>query len=182
MPQALLERMRFAALLAMAAFTADWASKSWALAALAEPLPLGALLLAVERNPVFAFSAGQGAVPPAAVIGLRLLALVALALLCGRVARHGLRPAAGMALVIGGGLGNAADLLFRAGGVVDFIGAGPWPIAWGDALLRFHVVFNLADLAVLIGIALLAPLIRDWALSLQRRVARWEQRWLEGGT
>lgn len=178
MPDAIAERLRLVALLAAAAFTADWASKAWALDALHEPMALGALLLDIERNAVFAFSSGEGIAPTAAVVGLRLAALLLIALLARRIARHGLRYAAGLGLVLGGGFGNAADLLFRDEGVVDFIGAGPWRLALGDALYRFHVVFNGADLALLVGIALLAPLIRDWALALQQRLARWERRWL----
>ena len=172
------ERLRLAALLAAAAFTADWASKAWALDALHQPMLVGALLLDVERNAVFAFSSGRDVAPLALVIGLRVVALLAVMLLARRVARHGLRYAAGLGLVLGGGMGNAADLLFRDGGVVDFIGAGPWFFELGGTLYRFHVVFNGADLALLVGIALLAPLIRDWALAAQQRLARWERRWL----
>lgn len=180
MTDVITERLRLVALLAAAAFTADWATKAWALDALHEPMMLGALLLDIERNTVFAFSSGQGVTPPALVIAVRLAALLAVVLVARRVAEHGLRYAAGLGLVLGGGFGNAADLLFRDGGVVDFIGAGPWFFEFSDALYRFHVVFNGADLALLIGIALLAPLIRDWALGAQRRLARWERRWLAG--
>lgn len=176
------ERLRLVALLAAAAFTADWASKAWALDALHEPMMLGALLLEIERNAVFAFSSGRDVAPLALVVGLRLAALLAVVLVARRAAAHGWRYAAGIGLILGGGLGNAADLLFRDGGVVDFIGAGPWRFELGEALYRFHVVFNGADLALLIGLALLAPLIRDWALTAQQRLARWERRWLLGDT
>ncbi len=53
-----------------------------------------------------------------------------------------------LALVLGGALGNIADRLFRApgvlhGAVVDFIKLGPWP------------TFNVADSAITIGAVLL---------------------------
>lgn len=175
------ERVRLAALLVTAAFMADWASKSWALGALHTPMPLGALVLEVERNAAFAFSAGRDVAPLLLVVALRLAALAALVLACRRLAELGARYTAGAALIIGGGLGNLADLLFRSGGVVDFIGAGPYSIAVGEELLRVHLVFNGADVAVLLGIALLAPLIRDAALRMQGRVAAFEKRLLGRG-
>lgn len=49
--------------------------------------------------------------------------------------------AAGIGLALGGITGNFLDLM-RCGGIVDFIAIGPWP------------VFNLADIAIVIGLAL----------------------------
>jgi signal peptidase II len=48
-----------------------------------------------------------------------------------------------MGLVLGGSLGNVLDRI-RAGGVTDFIDLRVWP------------VFNLADVAITVGIGLLA--------------------------
>ncbi len=55
-----------------------------------------------------------------------------------------------LGLVLGGGLGNAADRLFRdtGGGVVDFIDLHVWP------------VFNVADMAIVLGA--LAILLVGW--------------------
>ncbi|MBR9988957.1 MAG: hypothetical protein KFH98_04330, partial [Gemmatimonadetes bacterium] len=66
--------LRFAVLVAAAAFLLDWATKSWALDTLEHAaVPLGALVLGVERNEALAFSAGAGTLPPWLVIGIRLL-------------------------------------------------------------------------------------------------------------
>ena len=51
-----------------------------------------------------------------------------------------------LALQLGGAFGNLVDRV-RLGSVVDFIDVGPWPI------------FNVADSAVVVGVALLAFLI-----------------------
>jgi signal peptidase II len=171
--------LRLATLLAIAAFLADWATKSWALHTLDGTMPLGSLLLGVERNDAFAFSSGAGAVSPALVIGVRLFALVAIAWISHRVAPRSRRYAAGVGLLLGGGFGNAADIVFRGGSVVDFIGAGPFSFDWSGELVHFHFVFNLADLAILIGLGLVAPLISGAATAVQRRIAQWEARLLE---
>lgn len=172
--------VRLAILVAFAAFLADWATKSWALETLHRARPLGALMLTVERNDAFAFSTGSGTTPTFLVLAARFTALAALVLFSREIILHGRRYAAGMGLMVGGGFGNAADLLFREGGVVDFIGAGPFALPLAEEPTHFHLVFNTADIAVLLGLGLLAPLISNWALGAQRRVARWERRWLEG--
>jgi signal peptidase II len=173
------DMLRLATLVALAAFLADWASKSWALHALQyDVIPLGGLNLALERNDAFAFSAGSGSVPPWVVIAVRLIALAAVIFLSRRVVTHSRRYAAGFALLIGGGLGNAADLMFRNGAVVDFIAAGPYAVSWGGEVAYLGLVFNLADIAILLGIGLIGPQIQAWALAGQRRLARFEQRWL----
>lgn len=59
----------------------------------------------------------------------------------------------GLAMVLGGALGNLADRL-RYGGVVDFLDFRVWP------------VFNLADTAIFIGACLLAwELLKDGSKS-----------------
>lgn len=172
--------LRLAVLVAIAAFLADWATKSWALESLERARPLGALTLAVERNDAFAFSTGSGSASPELVLAVRIGALLLLLALGRDVLAYGRRYAAGMGLMLGGGVGNAADLLFREGAVVDFIGAGPFRLPGATEPLHFHLVFNTADVAVLLGLGLLAPLISSWALATQRRVGEWEKRWLDG--
>ncbi|HSL71478.1 MAG TPA: signal peptidase II, partial [Longimicrobiales bacterium] len=106
--------LRLAALVALAAFLADWASKSWALDSLnGSTAPLGALVLGVERNDAFAFSSGSSVVPPQLVIAARLFALIGIAFLARRALARSRRSAAGFGLLLGGGFGNAADLAFR---------------------------------------------------------------------
>jgi lipoprotein signal peptidase len=169
--------LRFATLLAAAVFLLDWATKSWALHSLEHSaVPLGALTLAVERNDAFAFSAGAGVVPTTVVFAVRLVLLIGVLVLFARVGANNRRYAAGFALLIAGGAGNAADLLFRGGAVVDLIHAGPLDL--GGRFVHAGVVFNGADLAILVAIGLLAPLIRQWSLAAQRRIAMWESRWL----
>jgi lipoprotein signal peptidase len=152
------DALRLAVLVAVAAFAADWVSKSWALA-LDAAIPLGALVLEVERNAAFAFSSGAGAVSPWLVMGLRVIVLCALLAGAWRFTRGSRRYAAGFALLFAGGLGNAADIAFRNGAVVDFIGTG--------ALLRVPLVFNGADIAILLGLVMLGPVIRQVARQVE---------------
>jgi signal peptidase II len=173
-----MELLRLAVLCTVAAFNADWATKWWALNALEGSLPLGSLLLGVVHNDAFAFSAGAGEVSRLLVLAVRLVVVGGLAVVAIRLGMEQRRHAIGLGLVCGGGLGNAADIAFREHGVVDFIGAGPFSLGLAAPGAGFHLVFNIADLAVLIGIGLLAPLIRDWALRAQARFAHWERRWL----
>jgi lipoprotein signal peptidase len=171
--------LRLATLVALAAFLADWATKSWALRSLEGlQVPFGALVLGVERNDGFAFSTAAGQVEPWMVVSVRLVALAAVLLLSRRLAMRSRRYACGAALLLGGGFGNAADLIFRNGAVVDFIGAGPFVFDWAGDLVHMHIVFNVADLAIVAGLVLVAPLIRGIALTAQQRLARWEARWL----
>ncbi|MFI5317250.1 MAG: signal peptidase II [Myxococcota bacterium] len=52
-----------------------------------------------------------------------------------------------VALVIGGGIGNWLDRLTHGGAVTDFVSVGLGPLRTG--------IFNLADVAVMVGVALL---------------------------
>lgn len=169
--------LRFATLVAAAAFLLDWATKSWALQTLEHTaMPMGALMLGLERNDALAFSAGSGHLPAGLVVALRLMAIAGVIALSVQVGARNRRYAAGFALLIAGGSGNAADMLFRGGAVVDFIHAGP--ILVGGELVHAGVVFNAADLAILFALGLLAPLINEWSTGTQRRLARWERSWL----
>jgi lipoprotein signal peptidase len=169
--------LRFATLVAAAAFLLDWATKSWALETLEHlPMPLGALMLGVERNDALAFSVGSGQLPAALVVAVRLVALAGVIALSVHVGARDRRLAAGFALLIAGGSGNAADVLFRGGAVVDFIHAGPFHVR--GELVHAGIVFNTADIAILLALGLLAPLIHEWATGRQRRIAEWEKSWL----
>lgn len=172
--------LRFAALVAIAVFLVDWATKSWALEAVQHGVrPLGALMLGVERNDAFAFSAGAGRFPPAATLAARVTALIAVLLLSWQAGARNRRLGAGFALLLAGGLGNASDVLFRGGAVVDFIHAGPFVFPWvGGQLVHAGIVFNAADVFILIALGLLAPLIQEWSVGMQRRIAAWEARLL----
>ena len=60
---------------------------------------------------------------------------------------RGLSEAAGWSLVIGGGLGNLIDRVFRDGIVIDFLRVGVGDLRTG--------IFNVADAAILGGLLLL---------------------------
>ena len=97
-------------------------------------LSLGARLPEAVRSVLF-----LGVVP------LTLLAGLALALRAGYTSRLSL---AGLALVAGGGLANWLDRLMYDGAVIDFVSVGLGPLRTG--------IFNVADVWVLLGIALVA--------------------------
>ena len=96
-------------------------------------LSLGASLTPEMRNVLFTLG-----------VGCLLAVLLAYTLLA-----KGLNPAGrlGMALVVGGGLSNLADRWFHGGYVVDFLNLGIGSLRTG--------IFNLADVAICAGVALL---------------------------
>lgn len=169
--------VRLSALVMVAVLLADVASKNWALAAVGGGyVDLGLLGLTVVENDGLALSAGAGVLSRATVLAVRLTALAAVLLLAWRFAPYSRRLAVGFALILGGGLGNTLDVVFRDGAVVDFIstsataglGAGP-PVPTG-------LVMNLADVWILAGIPLLHPLFRILGLAAQRRFRHVEAR------
>lgn len=174
------DTVRFALLVALAAFLADWASKSWALERVTDgTLPFGGLTLGVVRNDAFAFSLGAERTHLLLVLGVRLTALAAIVWLCRHIVYLlSYRNACGFALVLAGGFGNAADLLFRDGAVVDFIGAGPFLVTWDGSPTWIYPVFNTADLFILLGIGLLGPLVHESSRTIRERIVAWERRWI----
>lgn len=134
-------------LVAAIVIAVDQLTKHWALNALAhrDIDVIGPLRFNLAFNTGMAFSSGTG-------MGrwIGLIALVVVGVLLRIVAAPGAtrlqRFAAG--LIAGGALGNVVDRLFRgsgwmSGAVVDFIDVQFWPI------------FNIADIAVVVGAALL---------------------------
>lgn len=174
--------LRLATLLGTAAFLMDWATKSWALQNLpGRSFPLGSLTLFIARNDAFAFSSQNGVLTTGLVVVVRLATVLLVILLCRKLSvLLSRRTACGAALLLAGGLGNSVDLLFRGGAVVDFIGAGPFSFDWAGGEMHMHLVFNAADLFILMGVGLLAPLIGELARALQRRIAAWERSVLQG--
>ncbi len=122
----------------------DQLSKSWAQSNLASrSISLfGPLKLKLEYNTGFAFSLGRG--HPYVIALFVLLALVALVYATLKVEKTTMLV--GIALLAGGALGNFVDRIFRnnGGGVIDFIYLGFWP------------TFNIADAAVVLGVAVIA--------------------------
>lgn len=143
-------RQTLAALVVSAAILGiDQLTKWWALVALddGDTVDLvGSLRFKLVFNEGSAFSLGAGAgrwfALAAVVIAVGLLWYA------GRVAR--MREAVVVGVVAGGAIGNLGDRLFRrgdgfaGGAVVDFIDLQWWP------------VFNVADMAIVVGIVLVA--------------------------
>lgn len=103
---------------------------------------LGPLELTLTHNEGVAFGIAGGAGVP-----LVLVTLCALAVIGYLFSRNPTRPGMWVAvgLIAGGALGNLADRV-RADAVTDFIDLPPWP------------PFNLADVAITFGVALLVLL------------------------
>jgi len=124
----------------------DQATKHWALQALDEPVDLvGSLRLRLVFNDSAAFSIGGGRTTIISLIGLGVAGyLVHLGWQADRR-----RWAVGLGVLLGGAAGNLTDRVLRSGDgflggrVVDFVDLQWWP------------VFNLADVALWVGVALL---------------------------
>jgi signal peptidase II len=126
---------------------ADQLTKAWALEALDDgPIVLidGVLNFRLFFNTGASFSLfAKGG----AVIGLVVIGVVVMIFFALRDAGHRL-DAVALGLVLGGAIGNLLDRMFRGGGfldgaVVDFIN------------VPFFATFNVADIAINIGVALL---------------------------
>lgn len=126
---------------------ADQLTKWWALEALAGGRVVDVvwtLRFNLTYNTGFAFSMGGGLGPVIAVV---VLAIIGFLIWQGRRVSSGIGAVA-LGLLLGGAVSNLADRAFRgdggfmSGAVVDFIDLQWWPI------------FNLADAAVVIGVAL----------------------------
>lgn len=136
-------RLALAGAVAGVVVTADQLSKAWALRALVDgPIHVAwTLRLNLSFNTGAAFGLAPGLGPVLVVVGVVLV----LALLAMAPTAASLPGAAALGLVLGGALGNLGDRLLRRGGaVVDFIDLQWWP------------VFNVADMAITGGAALLA--------------------------
>jgi signal peptidase II len=132
----------FAAAAAVVAF--DQLTKEWALAALDDgPVEVveGVLSLRLTYNSGGAFGLLQGL--PGFFLVATLVVIVIILIWAHRLEDPRLIVPLGM--VLGGGLGNLADRIFRAteGRVVDFIDVHVWP------------VFNVADSSIVVGVLLI---------------------------
>jgi signal peptidase II len=141
----------FGLAIALAVFVADQVAKFAVLAhadeSSQEPAPLAPFLdLALRWNRGISFSlfAQRSYLGEAALLGLTLAATVLLGVWLMR-SRSAL-TAAGLGAIIGGALGNAVDRILH-GAVVDYLDL--------HAFGRHFFVFNLADAAINVGVALL---------------------------
>ncbi len=129
----------------------DQGSKEWArtLPAGAHPVIEGYWDWEVGHNTGAAFSsfAGNGATGQLVLSLIALVALVAVGVAAARTRPEQRLQRVGLALIAGGAVGNLIDRL-RLGGVTDFIRwhwhEHNWPI------------FNVADVALVLGVGLLA--------------------------
>ena len=90
------------------------------------------------------------AVRQALFIFISLAVLVVLVVFVLRSPRLRLSTTVALSLLAGGGVSNVIDRIFRDGRVVDFLNLGIGSVRTG--------IFNLADVAILSGIVLLAAL------------------------
>ncbi len=150
----------------LATILADVASKRFAVSQLSPPyLPHDiiddVLRLTLAFNPEGAMSFSLGASSRWWFVLLSLGTLFVLAFMYRQTPREDRVQIASIALICGGAVGNLLDRLRSARGVVDFIDIG-------IGTHRFWT-FNLADLAVTLGTAMLT-----WILCV--RVAKEERR------
>jgi signal peptidase II len=144
------------AVLASTALALDLATKRWAERALTSPREVvdGFMTFAIAHNPNGAFSVLRAVSDTVKMPLFISLSAIALAMLVGMFARA--TPSRwvlkmGLALVIGGALGNLVDRL-RYGYVIDFI---ELRAKWGGTFHQWPT-FNVADVAISVGIALIA--------------------------
>jgi signal peptidase II len=156
----LVRAARMSLLVAVVIIVLDQLSKAWALRDLADGHiihVIWTLQFNLTYNRGMAFSRGTGLGP---VIGVMALVVVVMLLLSLRRADNSLtRLATG--LIIGGAIGNILDRLFRGSGwmrgaVIDFIDFQWWP------------VFNIADMAIMIGAATMIVAMLKYNSQIQR--------------
>lgn len=169
--QAVLERYLPFGLTALLVLAADVGSKAWALAALRgrdsiEVIP-GHLDLRLVHNKGGAWGLLENASEAVRLPFFLVVSAVAVAFILSvyrkvRTNQHALRWA--LPLVLGGALGNASDRIVRVG-VVDFIDyRAEWVLGMNRVLgkvapgwsgVSHWPVFNVADIAICIGVALM---------------------------
>jgi signal peptidase II len=114
--------------------------------------------LTLVYNPGAAFGLNLGSYSRWIFAVLTVVALVILARLYRSTAQHDAPRAAALGLVCAGAIGNLIDRIRSVFGVVDFIDIGIGDMRWPT--------FNVADMAVSVGAALLA-----WVLWQEDRAA-----------
>ncbi|MEP6618876.1 MAG: signal peptidase II [bacterium] len=113
-----------------------------------KPIVHDVVKFSLAYNQGAAFSTHFGPYQRWVLIAFALAVLCMLALSYGQITRTGRVGTAGLALVVGGAVGNMLDRLISNRGVVDFIDIGV-------GSTRFYV-FNIADVGVSLGAMLLA--------------------------
>ena len=146
-------RLRPGVIAALAVIALDQASKLWLLHAFdiahrgaVKVTPFFDLVLALNTGISYGWFQDEGAVGQAILLAVKAVAVIVLAIWMAR-SRSRLATFA-LGLIIGGAIGNAIDRL-AYGAVVDFalfhVQIGGKPFNW--------YVFNLADVAIVAGVA-----------------------------
>jgi signal peptidase II len=149
----LTSRLRPGVIAALAVIALDQASKLWLLHAFdiahrgaVKVTPFFDLVLALNTGISYGWFQDEGAVGQAILLAVKAVAVIVLAIWMAR-SRSRLATFA-LGLIIGGAIGNAIDRL-AYGAVVDFalfhVQIGGKPFNW--------YVFNLADVAIVAGVA-----------------------------
>lgn len=143
--------IRWGLLAGLLVLVADQVSKWWVLQVLHLPergsiplLPVLNLTMVWNQGVTFGLFQGAGGAGPWLLTAVALAVVVALAVWMGKAERALVAGALGA--VAGGAVGNVLDRL-RFGAVVDFIHAHAWGWSW--------YVFNVADAAIVCGVAVL---------------------------
>jgi signal peptidase II len=136
------------AIVAALVIVLDQITKVWAVAALDDRTIHVAwkLQLRLVRNPGTAFSLGEGKGPLLGVVAC----IVAIVLVRLALQPRSFVSAIGLALILGGAIGNVIDRL-RLGYVVDFVDAGIGSLRW--------YTFNVADASITVGVVILLVVI-----------------------
>jgi signal peptidase II len=138
----------------------DQLTKAWAVSALSDGHVVSlfwTLQFNLGYNSGFAFSQGKGLGPLVGVIAC----VAVVFLLRSALASQTKLSAYGLLFIASGALGNVVDRIFRHGGfmrgsVVDFIDFQWWP------------VFNIADMAIMIGAATMIVAMLKYNSQIQR--------------
>ena len=143
--------VRWGALLAVLVLALDQASKWWVLEVLRLPergqvpvLPVLSLTMVWNQGVTFGLFHQDGTLGPWILTGVALAVVAALAIWM-RKAETAL-VAGALGAIAGGAIGNIVDRM-RFGAVVDFLHAHAWGYSW--------YVFNVADAAIVCGVAVL---------------------------
>ncbi len=155
---------------AFAVLAVDQVSKWWVLDILRLAdrgplvvLPVLDLRLVQNRGITFGLLNGSGSIGPAAIVLVAIAVVIGLGVWLWRTERTVVAVAVGA--IAGGAIGNVADRL-RLGFVVDFIQAHAFGWSW--------YVFNLADAAIVCGVAaLLVDGLVDGRRSQEPPVGAW---------
>ncbi len=151
-------RARFFGLVAVV-LGLDLATKAWAVRSLAEaPIPLVpgrvGFVLAHNTHAAMGFlHQVPGDARRALLVAIAVLASVWIVLLARRTQPSERALRSGLALILGGALGNVIDRAW-SGAVVDFIDVVYWTTS--DGMARHWPTFNVADVAIVVGAALAA--------------------------